>query len=364
MSVALIAALALSTQIIGSEEVNTEILASGLDYPWAVAELPDGDFLITEKSGALRWIEDGVLRDAPVASVPAVTYSGQGGLLDIVLHPDYAENGWIYLTWSAGTQRDNTLKLGRGRFENGALVSFEEIFSAQPHRPTDVHYGGRLAFLDDGSLLLGIGDGFDLREQAQVPGNHYGTFVRLADDGTPYAPEVEGGAPGVYSFGHRNPQAIVFDAASGTIYAHEHGPRGGDEINILEAGGNYGWPIVSRGIDYTGALVTPFQAYAGMIDPLHDWTPSIAPSAMVFYDAGLFDAWRGDLLVTALISGESDSVSGHLRRIDLEGGQVAGEYVLLGERGSRLRDVFVASDGSVLVLTDSEAGQLLRLTPR
>ncbi len=361
MLISMIAALALTAQSSETTGYQVETLVEGLDYPWAVAQLPDGDFLITEKSGALRWVDDGALQAEPVSGVPEVLYSGQGGLLDIILAPDYATSGWIYLTWSAGEQRNNTLKLGRARFSAGALTDFEEIFAAEPMRPTDVHYGARLDFLPDGSLLLGIGDGFDLREEAQRPASHYGSIVRLEADGTPYAPEVEGGAPGLFSYGHRNPQAIIVDEQTGTIWSNEHGPRGGDEINRIEAGGNYGWPIASFGTDYTGALVTPFEAYPGMIDPVLHWTPSLAPAAMELYRGEMFAEWDGDLLVAALIPGDAESRSGHLRRVDLEGGEVVGQEVLAGELDERLRDVFIAADGSILVLTDNPDGRLIRL---
>lgn len=356
-----ILAAGLTGAVWAQDEYSTEVLAEGLDHPWAVAVLPGGDMLITEKPGALRWYRNGALSNAPVAGVPAALYSGQGGLLDVVLHPDFATNALIYLTWSEGTPRDNTLKLGRGRFEDGALVDFEEIFAAEPRRPTDVHYGARLVFLDDNSILLGIGDGFDLREQAQRPESHYGTFVHLAADGTPMPSAVEGGGPGVFSFGHRNPQAVVRDPQTGAIYSHEHGPRGGDEINILSAGANYGWPITSYGIDYTGAIVTPFETYPGVTDPIHYWTPSIAPAGMAIYRGEMFAEWDGDLIVSALIAGDAGTAGGHLRVVDLEDGAVAGETIILGELETRLRDVRVAPDGSLLVLEDAPDGRLIRV---
>lgn len=361
----IIAALALTSLQTAADApgYQVEVLAEGLDYPWAVAEMPDGDFLITERSGALRWINDGQLRAEPVSGTPDSLFSGQGGLMDIMLAPDYEETGWIYLTWSEGEPRNNQFKLARTRFEFEVLLEMEEIFVADPVRTTDVHYGARLDFLPDGSLILGIGDGFDLREQAQIPSNHYGSFVRLEADGTPFPAEVEGGASGLYSYGHRNPQAVVVDQETGIIYAHEHGPRGGDEINRLEPGGNYGWPITSYGIDYTGALVTPFETYSGVIDPLLHWTPSIAPSAMALYSGEMFADWQGDLLVTALVPGDAGTASGHLRRVDMENGEIVGQEILLGELEARLRDVFIASDGAILVLTDGPDGQLLRITP-
>ena len=342
---------------------SLETAVEGLEHPWALAFLPDGGMLLTEKPGRLRRITpDGALVGTPVAGTPDVLYSGQGGLLDVVLHPEFETNALVYLTWSEGERRDNTLKLGRGRLDGGALVDFEEIFAAQPNRPTDVHYGARLAFLPDNSLLLGIGDGFDLREQAQRPGNHYGAFVRLSEAGAPFPSEVEGGAPGVYTFGHRNPQAVVFDPATGDLWAHEHGPAGGDEINRLEPGANFGWPIATHGVNYTGALVTPFEDYPGMTAPVLHWTPSIAPAGMAIYRGEMFPEWEGDLLVAALIAGDAPGGSGHIRIVDLDAGAVAGQSILLDDLGRRFRDVRVAPDGSIYALTDHADGAVLRIS--
>lgn len=341
-------------------DFQTEVLAEGLDYPWAVAELPDGDILITEKTGQLRWYRDGSLQVEPVGGVPDVLYGGQGGLLDIVAHPGFEENRLVYLTWSEGQPRQNVLALGRARFEDGRLLDLETLFTSTP-RTTDVHYGARLAFLNDGSLLLGLGDGFDLREQAQLAGNHYGSFVHLDEDGQALTSPFENAAPGVYTIGHRNPQAVVVDPVSGAVYAHEHGPQGGDEINLLVEGSNYGWPITSYGIDYTGALVTPFETYPGMTEPLAHWTPSIAPAGMAFYSGDMFPEWQGDLFVAALIPGEAPIASGHIRWVDLEDGQVVDQTVLLSEYEARFRDVRMASDGSLLAITDSDNGQLIRV---
>ena len=356
------AVLAASTASSALAQQHVETVVEGLDFPWAMAFLPDGRLLVTEKSGALRLIADGVLQPGPVEGVPDVLYSGQGGLLDIVLHPDFATNHLVYLTWSVGEVRDNTLKLGRGRLEGNALVDFEEIFTAAPRRRTDAHYGARLAFLPDNSILLGVGEGFDYREEAQRPQTQLGSYVHLRDDGTPWPSPFPNAAPGVFSIGHRNPQAIVRDPVTGIVYSNEHGPRGGDEINILTEGGNYGWPLVSHGIDYTGALVTPYASYGGMIEPILFWTPSIAPSSMTIYHGAMFPEWDGDLLVTALIHGDADVPSGHLRRVDLEDGAVVGQEILLGDLEARMRDVEIGPDGSIYVLTDEENGRLIRLS--
>ena len=359
-----------------SAQYTSETVAGRLEYPWSMAFLPDGRILVTEKPGRLRIIENGVLDPEPVEGVPDVLHSGQGGLLDVALSPDFETSRMVYLTWTAGPRRDNTLHLGRGRLEGGALTGFETIFEATPRRRTDVHYGGRIAFLpgeitdhrpDGGglvppTLVLGIGDGFDFREEAQRPQTHFGSFVRLTLDGRPMPSPFDDANWGVMTIGHRNPQAVVYDARSGTLFSNEHGPRGGDEINILMAGENYGWPIVSEGVDYSGALVTPFEDYPGMRDPLHAWTPSIAPSGMSVYRGSMFPEWDGDLLVSALIPGDASVPSGHVRRVDMEGGQVAGEEILFGEFERRIRDVRVAPDGAIWLLTDEPDGAAIRIS--
>ena len=344
-----------------AQEFRIETIASGLDNPWSIAFLPDDQALVTQKTGTLLRLDLRTGSTHNITGIPDVLVSGQGGLMDVVLHPGFADNRLVYLTWSRGDVRDNTLVLGRGRFQGDRLVDFEEIFVAAPSRSTDVHYGARLVFLTDNTLLMGIGDGFDFREQAQRPQTHFGTIVHLHDDGTPVATVFEDAAPGVHSIGHRNPQAIVRDPQTGIIYSNEHGPRGGDEINIIEAGNNYGWPITSYGIDYSGAIVTPYQSYDGMTEPLLYWTPSIAPAGMAIYRGDMFPDWDGDLLVAALIHGDADTVSGHVRRVILEDGEVVGQEILLGDLAARIRDVRVAPDGSVYVLTDREDGQVLRL---
>jgi len=373
----LAAALMSASLPVGQVAAQTvETIAGGLEYPWSFAFLPDGRMLVTEKPGRLRVVAaDGVLSD-PVRGVPEVLWSGQGGLLDVALSPDFEADRQVYLTWSAGEADDNTLYLGRGQLEAGALAGFEILFEATPNRRSNVHYGGRIAFLPGAitdhrpdrqayrpaTLILGIGDGFDFREQAQNSATHFGSFVRLTLDGEPMPSPFEGAAPGVFSVGHRNPQAVVYDASTGTLYSNEHGPRGGDEINILVEGRNYGWPISSHGVDYTGALVTPFASYDGMAEPLHVWTPSIAPAGMAIYRGGMFSEWDGDLLVAALVPGDADTPSGHVRRVDLDGGRVDGEEILFGEIEARIRDVRVARDGAIWLLTDEAEGRLIRVS--
>ncbi len=333
---------------------QVETVTEGLNHPWGLAFLPDGGLLVTESNGALRRVAaDGSLSAEPVTGGPDDVFAGgQGGLLDIALAPDFEDSGVVYLSYSAGTPSANHPALYRARFDGSALIDGETIFRAVPDRSTEHHYGGRIAFLPDGSLILTLGDGFAYRERAQVRADHLGTIVRLAPDGS--APSdnpfhAEGGlAAFVYSYGHRNVQGVAYDPETGRLWSHEHGPQGGDELNRLEPGVNYGWPVVTQGIDYTGARISPFSALPEFPAPAHVWTPSIAPSGLAIHD--------GDLYVTAL-AGKA------LHRLELDAdGAVARETRLLTERGERLRHVLRGPDGALWVLTDAPDGAILRVT--
>ncbi len=341
------------------DSVGVETLVDGLEHPWSIAFLPDGRELVTERPGRLRSIEDGLL-SAPIAGVPPVFAESQGGLLDVVPHPEHATNGWIYLTFVHGDAARNATRLVRARLEGAALVDVEVLFTAEPWKDTPVHHGGRMAFLPDGTLLLSVGDGFDYREHAQRLDNHFGKIVRLDDAGgvpadNPFVGDA-GALPHLWSYGHRNPQGIVVDADTGAVYAHEHGPAGGDELNLIVRGGNYGWPIATRGRDYSGAAISPYVAYPGTLPPLVDWTPSIAPAGLAMGVGDAFPSLRGEPLVATLKSRE-------LLRVHLDPeGRPIGQSVLLSDAG-RLRDVRVAPDGSLRVLVDSADGAVLKLTP-
>ncbi|WP_394693463.1 PQQ-dependent sugar dehydrogenase [Hyphobacterium sp.] len=364
--------LALSSPVLAQETIpntafegETDVVATGLVHPWSLAFLPDGDLLVTERGGRLRLItEDGLVAE-PVSGAPEPYVAGQGGMLDVVLHPDFAENGWVYLTYAAGNRRANRLAIARGRYTEGALSDVETIFEANISKDTDAHYAGRMTFLPDGTFIVTIGEGFDYREEAQNPSNHFGTTVRLNDDGSISAdnPDIKDGAPGVYSWGHRNAQAILYDAESGRIISHEHGPRGGDEVNFIEPGVNYGWPIATFGIDYSGAIISPYETYPGMRDPIVVWDPSIAPAGMTLYRGDMFPEWDGDLLIATLQPGNGETRSGHIRIVDLnENGLPQGQTVILGELEARMRDIRTAPDGSLYVLTDAYDGSVLRLS--
>lgn len=364
--------LMLSTPALAQEELpNTafegevSVVATGLVHPWSLAFLPDGNLLVTERGGRLRLITEDGLQADPVSGTPEPYVAGQGGMLDVVLHPEFAENGLVYLTYATGNRQANRLAIARGRYADGALSEVETIFEANITKDTDAHYAGRMTFLPDGTFIVTIGEGFDYREEAQDPSNHLGTTVRLNADGSipEDNPEIGNGAPGVYSWGHRNAQAILYDVETGRILSHEHGPRGGDEVNIIEPGVNYGWPIATFGIDYSGAIISPYETYPGMRGPIVVWDPSIAPAGMTLYRGDMFAEWEGDLLIATLQPGNADTVSGHIRIVDLnENGLPQGQTVILGELGARMRDIRTAPDGSLYVLTDANEGSVIRLS--
>lgn len=340
---------------------NLETIVEGLDSPWGLAILPNGDMLVTELTGDLRLIRNGKLVAQAVAGVPESLYGGQGGLMDIALHPDYGFNGLVYLSLSVGTQSANSLRVIRGRFTGDALADITTVFESAPTKNTKVHYGARMAFLPDNTLLINMGDGFDLREQAQNLSNHFGSSVRVTDDGK--VPEdnpfigVAGAQPEIYSYGHRNQQSIVVDRNSGKIYQTEHGPRGGDELNLIEAGHNYGWPIATYGIDYSGARISPYTEYDGTKQPLVQWTPSIGPSGMTIYQGSQFPDWQGDIFVTSLIFNK-------IIHIEMENGVPGQQSDMFSEIDDRLRDIRTGDDGALYILSEGDNGKLWRVSRR
>jgi len=347
--------------VAGASLYQIETVAEELSHPWSIAFLPDDVILVTERSGQLRVIENGLLRDEPVEGVPDDIYvAGQGGLMEVAASPDFAETGIVYLSYSAGTDNSNTVALFRARYDGERLVDGETIFRAEGDRATSAHYGGRIAFLPDGTLILTLGDGFSYREQAQVRDNHLGAIVRLTPDGGAPAdnPFFDEGGPAayIYSYGHRNVQGVVYDSETGRLWTNEHGPAGGDELNLTVAGGNYGWPIATSGIDYNFARISPFPTHDGFAAPALEWTPSIAPSGMAIYHGDLFEDWRGDLFVSAL-AGRA------IHRIKLnDAGEVIFTERLLTELDVRFRQVAEGPDGALWVLSDASNGRIRRIT--
>lgn len=334
----------------------TEI-ARGFVHPWSIAFLPDGGALVTERVGRLRRLAAG--RVETVEGVPPVLADGQGGLFDVVLHPRFADNRLVYLSYAAGDRRANGTRVAVARLEGNRLSGLRILWSALPAKRGTVHFGGRMAWLADGTLLLTTGDGFDRREDAQRRASPLGKIIRIADNGgapadNPFVADARA-LPVLYSIGHRNPQGLAYDPVRRQIFAHDHGPRGGDEVNRITAGSNHGWPIATHGRDYSGATISPFATYPGMVDPLHVWTPSIAPSGLAVYRGAMFPEWDGDLFVGGLASRD-------LRRLRLGAdGRVAAEERLLSDRRQRIRDVRVAPDGALWLAVDARRGAVLRL---
>jgi len=340
-----------------STEFDVQELASGLDMPWSVAALPEGGALITEKPGRLRKLSpDGSLAD--VGPLPEDLYyvgsdNSQAGLFDIVLAGDHAGTGRVWLSYAYGTAEANGTALATARLEGMRLEDLRTVFRADA-KDTNAHYGAKVVALGDGTVALSTGDGFVYRERAQEPGSTLGKIVRLKADGS--AADNPSGTV-VWSLGHRNVQGLAVDRETGELWEHEHGPRGGDELNIIAPRNNYGWPVVTTGVDYNGMRVSPFETADGFTPYVYQWTPSIAPSGLAIYRGDLFPQWRGDALVGAL-AGRS------LRRVDLDDGVAVGEEILLSDLNARIRDVREAPDGSVWVLTNEEEGRLLRIAPK
>lgn len=352
----------------GTAPLLVETIAEGLVYPWGFSFLSDRSIIVTEKIGRIRLIEDGVLLEAPVTGGPDTFVAYHAGYLDILPHPAFEQNKLVYLSYVAGDINANTLNVGRGVLSNGALEGFEVIYESTPPRATDLHFGGKMAWGPDGTLYVTIGE--DSKNLAQQADASYGAIIRINDDGS--IPDdnpnwgIDTALPELFSKGHRNPHGLAFDQVTGHLYAHEHGPFVGDELNVIEPGGNYGWPVATYGIDYSGDQITPFTEVEGAIDPLFWWSVPVGVAGMTVYRGTEFPQWDGDLL----IGGLRDMT---LHRLDMEGGEVMGEERYLRERQQKIRDVRVASDGSIFVLTtneniddpasnDAANGELLRIT--
>lgn len=338
-----------------------EEIAGGLEHPWGMAFLPDGAALVSERPGRMRIVLDGRPGE-PLAGVPEVVAKGQGGLLDVALHPGFADNGLVYFTFSEPGEGGAGTGVGRGRLVRdggtGRLDDVAVIFRINRFTGSSVHFGSRLAFAPDGNLFLTVGERGDA-ERAQDPGDHAGSVIRITPDGAvpPDNPFVQGGgAPEVWSFGHRNPQGAAIRPADGSLWIHEHGARGGDELNKPQPGRNYGWPETGFGRHYSGGRIGRGAEASGFEPPLYYWDPSIAPSGLAFYDADLIPQWKGNALVGAL-------AFELLARLELDGDRVVHEERLLEGRFGRIRDVAVGPDGAVYLLTDEADGRLLRLAP-
>lgn len=354
-------------QVHRSEQHNFRVatVAEGLAHPWGMAFLPDGGILVTERPGRLRVIRDGRLDPTPIAGVPQVAARGQGGMLDVALHPSFSQNRLVYLSFSKPGQNGATTAVVRGRLEGNRLTNVEEIFEANAWGTGGAHFGSRLVFDRDGYLFITVGDrgdspGRGANHRAQNPRDHAGTILRLHDDGrvprdNPFVGRSDA-LPEIYAYGDRNSQGMALHPTTGEIWLSMHGPRGGDEINRLQAGANHGWPLFTHGVNYDGSRITDRTDAPGIQTPLLHWTPSIAPSGLAFYTGDRFPAWRGNVFVGAL-AGQ------HLRRIVFEGTRPVRQEQLLRDLGHRIRDVRNGPDGYLYLLVDAASAPVLRLEP-
>lgn len=341
-------------------ELAVETVAGGLEHPWGLAFLPDGRMLVTERPGRLRLVSASGELSRPITGVPSVMARGQGGLLDVALDPNFAQNRTIYLSFSEPRAGGNGTSVAKARLSaNGsALEGLSVIFRQTPAINSNMHFGSRLVFDRTGALFVTVGDRYSQRDQAQNPGNHIGKIIRINTQGAaaPGNPKREGWAPEVWSVGHRNVQGAVLHPQTGQLWTAEHGARGGDEVNVPKAGQNYGWPVITYGIDYSGAKIGEGTSKAGMEQPLFYWDPSIAPSGAAFYTGEVWPAWKNSLFVGAL-AGQL------LSRLSTKGEAVTGEERLLAGLNERIRDVRQGPDGFLYLLSDDASGKILRVRP-
>jgi aldose sugar dehydrogenase len=345
--------------LIVTEELTFTIdtLATGLTNPWSMAFLPDGRILIAERPGRLRIWENGQLLDEPLSGLPDVWSHGQGGLLEVALHPDYAQNGWIYLAFAKKEGNGGNTAIARAKLEGNTLTNVEEIFHGHNLTSAAHHFGCRIVFDDEDHLFFCIGDRGEM-SNAQKLTNHNGKVMRIHDDGgvpedNPFV-DSAGAMPEIWTYGNRNIQGMALHPETGKLWSHEHGPKGGDEINLMEKGGNYGWPLATHGINYDGTVITPDTTLPGMIDPVLHWTPSIAPCGLAFVNSPEYEKWNGNMLVGAL-AGQ------HIHRVVFEGNEVVHTEKIL-EGFARFRDVRQSPDGYVYVLTENP-GLFFRIIP-
>jgi len=347
-------------------QISVEIVADGLDHPWGMAFLSDSDLLITERTGSLRQVKDWQLIEEKVDGLPAIREIGQGGLLGITLHPDFANNRLVYLSYAGEEDGKYGTEVLRGRLEGAALVDTEVIFKALPKADGGAHFGSRLVFGPDGTLYISLGDrganpGRGRSHTSQLLNDHLGSLIRINDDGTvpadnPFVHRLEG-VPEVYTYGNRNMQGMALHPETKAVWTHEHGPQGGDEINIMKPGKNYGWPVITYGVNYgIGTKIGEGTYDPNMEHPLYKWVPSIAPSGMMFYTGDRFPGWKGNLFVGSL-------KFGLLVRLELSGNKITTEERLLNNQFGRIRDVVQGPDGYIYLLTDDSNGKLLRISP-
>jgi glucose/arabinose dehydrogenase len=362
---ALVAFAAQAQQVFKSDlgDIRVETVVSGLSFPWALAFLPDGRMLVTERPGRMRIAtRDGKL-SPPLAGVPKVLAQNQGGLLDVIIDRDFANNRTIYFCYSDPVDGGAQTSLTRAKLDAGetpGLTDVQRIFRQDGPPSRGLHFGCRIVQASDGNLFLTTGDHFGPRDLAQTLDNHLGKVIRIAPDGSapkdnPFVGRA-GAKPEIWSYGHRNSQGATLHPVTGKLWMHEHGPQGGDEINIPQAGKNYGWPVIGYGVNYGGAKIHEGTHKPGMEQPIRQWTPVIAPSGFTIYTGDVFPQWKGN----AFIGGLRTAM---LVRLELDGEKVTREERMLRQFGERIRDVRTGPDGALWLVTDNAAGRILRLTP-
>ena len=343
-------------------ELLVETVASGLEHPWSLAFLPDGAMLVTERPGTIRLVTPDGRVSGPLAGTPPVAAEGQAGMLDIALDPDFEANGLVYMAYAEEREGGIGLSVARAVFnrEAGAFATPEVIFRQMPAVSGGRHLGARLAFHPDGTLFVTAGDRGNHSDEAQEPGNHIGAIMRINPDGSIPAGNphetMPGWAPEIWSIGHRNVQGATMRPGTEQFWTHEHGARGGDEVNLIEPGLNYGWPVIAYGTHYAGGRIGVGTHREGMEQPVYFWDPALAPSGMAFYDGEAFPRWQGDLFIGGLVSRV-------VSRLTLAGDAVIAEERILGELGERIRDVRNGPDGALYLLTDAANGRILRVVP-
>lgn len=341
-------------------EYRLETLAEGLNFPWSIAFLPEGGYLVSLRSGQLVELDATGSITKTFENIPDTYFAGQGGYMDIMLDSNFSANKLIFLAYAHGDRQSNATQVIRAKLEGSRLDDTQVIFKVKDRKSASAHYGGRLIQLKDDTIVLTTGDGFNLREKSQDKFSHLGKVLRFTRDGkppqdNPFA-DGKGGDPYVFAYGQRNPQGLVYDEDKDQIYLHEHGPKGGDEFNLIVAGKNYGWPATSYGVNYSGAKVSPYSSLPGIEEPLKYWTPSIAPSGLTLYKGNLFPKWKNSFFLGTLVNRD-------VRRLTLKDNLVK-EEVLFSELGERIRDIQEGRDGFLYILTDGSGGKLIRVAPK
>ncbi len=342
----------------GTMKLKIDTVATGLDSPWGLTQLPDGDFLVTDRSGILYKVDKNKSKTA-ISGIPAVMAVGQGGLLDIEIHPKYAENGWVYISYSKINPEDKklaTTALIRGKISNNTFTDLQELFVAMPYTATQYHYGSRIVFDDKGMLYLSVGERGKHFEYAQKMDNDLGKIHRMFDDGKVPTdnPTLDTNHKTVYSWGHRNPQGLVYNSLTKQMWETEHGPRGGDEINLIKPSLNYGWPTISYGINYDGKPIADATQMDGLEQPIHYYVPSIAPSGLAFVNSDKYPSWKGSMLIGSLRFN-------YLERVEMANNKVVKSYKELLNVG-RVRNVKMGSDGYIYLGVE-DPGLVLRVSP-